>query len=129
MQKLPIFSCILLRNEGKNRPDYTVVNATGGSGASVVAYSGDFRGDPSGGKVAGPGLNSGLMSTVHVVPGGAIKPGSKLLLDYDFQPGPMGHHDYDLWAGLTDHLPWPPNTTTITMHLPPVQVSILIILT
>jgi hypothetical protein len=33
------------------------------------------------------------------------------------------HHTYDLWAGLTDHLPWPPNATMATMHLAPSPVN------
>jgi len=55
-----------------------------------------------------------LLTSMQILAGGDIKQGAKLLLDYDYQPGPMGHHDYDLWAGLSDHLPWPPNTTTTT---------------
>lgn len=79
-----------------------------------VDFSGNFRGDYSSksGKPAGPAdLDVTLVSKVQVLAGGTIKPGSDLVLDYDFQPGAMGHHDYDLWAGLTDHLPWPPNAT------------------
>ena len=79
-----------------------------------MTSDGNFRGDQSS-KAGNSGsqgdLDGSLASKVQVLAGGAIKPGSKLLLDYDFQPGPMGHHDYDLWDGLTDHLPWPPNAT------------------
>jgi hypothetical protein len=39
-------------------------------------------------------MDVSLHTSVVAVKGGRIKPGSKLLLDYDFQPGPMGHHDY-----------------------------------
>ena len=69
------------------------------------------------GKPAGQAdLDASLVSKVQVMAGGTIKPGSSLLLDYDFQPGAMGHHDYDLFAGLTDHLPWPPNATALSGH-------------
>ena len=74
---------------------------------------------------SGPGNDSlipDLISSVHVLPGGKIKPGAELLLDYDYQPGALGHHDYDLFAGLPDHLPWPPPNSSAAlkpMHLTP----------
>jgi hypothetical protein len=51
-----------------------------------------------------------MSMTVAVVAtaGGKLKPGDKVVVDYDFQPGPMGFHTYDLWSGLSGHLPWPP---------------------
>jgi hypothetical protein len=83
----------------------------------AVTMDGAFR--------SGPGNDSlipDLISSVHVLPRGKIKPGAELLLDYDYQPGALGHHDYDLFAGLPDHLPWPPPNSSAAlkpMHLTP----------
>jgi hypothetical protein len=40
-----------------------------------------------------------------------LQPGQKVLIDYDFQPGSMGLHDYGVYRGLPDHFPYPPNAT------------------
>ena len=46
-------------------------------------------------------LDASLLSSLHASSGGKIRPGAKLWVDYDFQPGSMGFHTYDLWSGLT----------------------------
>jgi hypothetical protein len=53
-------------------------------------------------------LDVTMLTTVRPLSGGKLKPHQALLLDYDLQPGSMGHHTYDVWRGLTTHLPWPP---------------------
>ena len=40
--------------------------------------------------------------------GGKLQKGAKLSVDYDYQPGSMGFHTYDLWEGLRGHFPYPP---------------------
>ena len=81
--------------------DFAVRNSTGGEDPMQVTMDGNFRSGPN-----STSLTSSLLSFVHVLPGGNINVGQELVLDYDFQPGAMGHHDYDLWEGLSDHLPW-----------------------
>jgi hypothetical protein len=53
-------------------------------------------------------LRAGAAAALRRLPGGAIAAGQKLWVDYDFQPGAMGFHTYDLWRGLAGHFPWPP---------------------
>ena len=53
-------------------------------------------------------LEPTLLSALQASHGGKLHPGDKLLLDYDLQPGTMGFHTYDLWAGLVGHFPYPP---------------------
>lgn len=54
-------------------------------------------------------LNQSLVVTLKGLSTGRLRPGALLSVDYDFQPGEMGFHTYDLYAGLSGHLPWPPN--------------------
>ena len=83
--------------------DYAVRAAAGGVMCHV-----DFR-DPS--DVLG-GVNPVLQTGLTALNGSRLAPGARVLVDYDFQPGQMGFHDYDLYRGLPDHLPWPPNQTS-----------------
>lgn len=57
-------------------------------------------------------LNQNLTARVVALKGGKLNPGDRVVLDYDFQPGSMGFHSYDLWNGTGPHLPWPPATSS-----------------
>ena len=46
-------------------------------------------------------LDASLLSSLHASSGGRIRPGATVWVDFDFQPGSMGFHTYDLWRGLT----------------------------
>lgn len=81
--------------------DYEILQLT-----SNVTTHPNFRND-TGASV----LNPDLISQLRLIPTGRIKKGSNLTIDYDFQPGGMGFHTYDVWNGLPNHLPWPPNST------------------
>ena len=48
------------------------------------------------------------VSKLHATSGGKLQKGAKLIVDYDYQPGSMGFHTYDLWEGLRGHFPYPP---------------------
>ena len=48
-------------------------------------------------------------SKLHATSGGKLQKGAKLIVDYDYQPGSMGFHTYDLWEGLRGHFPYPPS--------------------
>jgi hypothetical protein len=63
-----------------------------GSAPTQVTFGGDFRENATGtrGSPATNALDTSMLTTVRALSSGAVKPGTKLLLDYDFQPGPMG---------------------------------------
>ena len=80
--------------------------------AEPVLGSPNFR-DPS-----ATGLNPNLTYALTALAGGGITPGTRLAVDYDFQPGPMGFHSYDVWDGIVGHLPWPPGSSTVASTAP-----------
>lgn len=81
--------------------DFVVHNAS-----SRIQVSGaSFRNTSAPGAAA---LDSARTAHVAKVPGGALPAGATVYVWYDYQPGVMGHHDYDSWGGEGPHMPWPP---------------------
>ena len=82
--------------------DYTVVPAT--ANVSAMGRPGEFRSAAN-----HSALEPTQVSKLHATSGGKLQKGAKLIVDYDYQPGSMGFHTYDLWEGLRGHFPYPPS--------------------
>eukprot|EP00039_Didymoeca_costata_P021443 m.344545 g.344545 ORF g.344545 m.344545 type:complete len:830 (+) comp24646_c0_seq1:87-2576(+) len=84
--------------------DYVVVNST-----SNLTFTPNFRGTKQNESYV---INPLLTLQIKLTPNSRIQKGSSVLIDYDFQPGFMGFHDYDVFGGLPDHLPWPADSSS-----------------
>lgn len=90
--------------------DYTVTPAT--VNISRMGRPGEFRSATN-----HSAIEPTQVSKLRATSSGKLQTGTKLVIDYDFQPGSMGFHTYDLWRGLRGHFPYPPGEQSAVLAI------------